>query len=73
MIPDKELLAIKERQTLEIEAQNATLEEQRNHIEMLDKALSNAQERLAAKERAAVGKLEYQNSQTLLVISVQPF
>ncbi|KAI6191897.1 hypothetical protein M3Y97_00277400 [Aphelenchoides bicaudatus] len=51
---NKELLAIKERQNLEIEAQNATLEEQRNHIEMLDKALSNAQERLAAKERAAV-------------------
>jgi hypothetical protein len=55
------LLAIKERQHLEIEAQNATLEEQRNHIEMLDKALVNAQERLAAKERAAVGKFQFTN------------
>lgn len=47
-------MAIKNRQQIEIDAQNATLEEQRNHIEMLEKALTNAQERLAAKERAAV-------------------
>uniref|UniRef100_A0A915DGG8 Uncharacterized protein n=1 Tax=Ditylenchus dipsaci TaxID=166011 RepID=A0A915DGG8_9BILA len=39
---------------IEIEAQNTTLEEQRTHIEMLEKALTNAQERLAAKERQAV-------------------
>ncbi|KAI6205176.1 hypothetical protein M3Y94_00763000 [Aphelenchoides besseyi] len=51
---NKELMAIKERQQMEIEAQNATLEEQRNHIEILESALKNAQERLASKDRAAV-------------------
>ncbi|KAI6226433.1 hypothetical protein M3Y99_01293600 [Aphelenchoides fujianensis] len=50
---NKELMAIKERQQMEIEAQNATLEEQRNHIEILESALKNAQERLATKDRAA--------------------
>ncbi|VDM75944.1 unnamed protein product [Strongylus vulgaris] len=48
---DKELTAVKERQRLELEAQNATLEEQRTHISMLEKALSNAQERLAKREK----------------------
>ena len=36
------------------EAQNATLEEQRNHIEMLEKALDNAQVRIADKNRQAL-------------------
>lgn len=48
---DKELAAVKDRQRLELEAQNATLEEQRTHISMLEKALSNAQERLAKREK----------------------
>ncbi|CAJ0610307.1 unnamed protein product [Cylicocyclus nassatus] len=48
---NKELAAVKERQRLELEAQNATLEEQRTHISMLEKALSNAQERLAKREK----------------------
>uniref|UniRef100_A0A0N5B8Z8 Uncharacterized protein n=1 Tax=Strongyloides papillosus TaxID=174720 RepID=A0A0N5B8Z8_STREA len=46
-----ELMEIKERQNIEIEAQNATLQEQRNHIDMLEKALFNAQERYNLKER----------------------
>ena len=55
LIPkNNELLLIKERQCMELEAQSATLEEQRTHIDVLEKALSNAQERLAAKERSAV-------------------
>ncbi|VDM60258.1 unnamed protein product [Angiostrongylus costaricensis] len=45
------LVTVKERQRLELEAQNATLEEQRTHISMLEKALSNAQERLAKREK----------------------
>ena len=48
---DKELLQCKERQKIEIDAQAKTLEEQRNHIAMLEKALNNAQERLAKRER----------------------
>ncbi|CEF62767.1 Hypothetical protein SRAE_1000103700 [Strongyloides ratti] len=40
-----------ERQCLEIEAQNATLQEQRNHIDVVEKALFNAQERYNLKER----------------------
>ncbi|CAD6185236.1 unnamed protein product [Caenorhabditis auriculariae] len=47
----QELLACKERQKLEIDAQNQTLEEQRNHIAMLEKALANSQERLAKKDK----------------------
>nr|CAD2202684.1 unnamed protein product [Meloidogyne enterolobii] len=55
LIPkNNELLVIQERQRLELDAQSATLEEQRTHIEVLEKALANAQERLAAKERAAI-------------------
>lgn len=46
LIPkNKELMAIEERQRIELEAQTTTLEEQRTHIDMLEKALLNAQER----------------------------
>lgn len=46
LIPkNKELIATEERQRIELEAQTTTLEEQRTHIDMLEKALSNAQER----------------------------
>uniref|UniRef100_A0A1I7XKM0 Centrosomal protein of 162 kDa n=1 Tax=Heterorhabditis bacteriophora TaxID=37862 RepID=A0A1I7XKM0_HETBA len=48
---NKELMAVKERQKMELDAQNATLEEQRTHIAMLEKALSNAQERLSKREK----------------------
>ncbi|KAI1707900.1 angiomotin [Ditylenchus destructor] len=51
---NKEMSAMQEQQKVEIDAQSATLEEQRTHIDMLEKALNNAQERLAAKERQAV-------------------
>ncbi|CAI2357811.1 unnamed protein product [Caenorhabditis sp. 36 PRJEB53466] len=47
----QELFACKERQKMEIEAQNQTLEEQRNHIAMLEKALANSQERLSKREK----------------------
>jgi len=40
---DKELVAAKERQEIELTAQRATLQEQRTHIDILDKALTNAQ------------------------------
>ncbi|GIY39897.1 hypothetical protein CDAR_503002 [Caerostris darwini] len=39
----KELLAEKDRQEIELQAQRATLHEQRNHIDILDNALTNAQ------------------------------
>ena len=38
---------------MEIDAQAATLDEQRNHIGVLDKALSNAQDRLSKRERVS--------------------
>lgn len=40
---NKELLAEKERQEIELQAQRVTLQEQRNHIDILDSALTNAQ------------------------------
>lgn len=42
-IADKELLATKDRQEIELSAQRVTLEEQRTHIDILDTALTNAQ------------------------------
>ncbi|KHJ43445.1 hypothetical protein D918_06354 [Trichuris suis] len=47
---NKELTAAKERHMIELEAQRETLEEQRSHIQILDKALSNAQERVLHAE-----------------------
>ncbi|CAI4224048.1 unnamed protein product [Auanema sp. JU1783] len=49
---NEELKACNERQRLEMNAQSATLEEQRNHISMLEKALTNAQDRLSKKDEA---------------------
>uniref|UniRef100_A0A1Y1NEF0 Angiomotin C-terminal domain-containing protein n=2 Tax=Photinus pyralis TaxID=7054 RepID=A0A1Y1NEF0_PHOPY len=40
---NKELVAAKERQEIELAAQRATLQEQRTHIDILDTALTNAQ------------------------------
>jgi len=40
---DKELMATKDRQEIELSAQRVTLEEQRTHIDILDTALTNAQ------------------------------
>ncbi|RZF38125.1 hypothetical protein LSTR_LSTR005486 [Laodelphax striatellus] len=40
---NKELMAAKERQEIELAAQRATLQEQRTHIDILDTALTNAQ------------------------------
>lgn len=40
---DKELLERKERQDIELTAQQATLQEQRRHIAILDAALNNSQ------------------------------
>lgn len=42
-ITDKELIAAKERQEIELTAQRQTLNEQRTHIDILDSALTNAQ------------------------------
>lgn len=48
--PDKELCASKERQDIELAAQRATLQEQRNHIGILDTALTNAQQNIRKLE-----------------------
>uniref|UniRef100_T1JNU3 Angiomotin C-terminal domain-containing protein n=1 Tax=Strigamia maritima TaxID=126957 RepID=T1JNU3_STRMM len=50
---NKELVAAKERQEIELSAQRATLQEQRTHIDILDTALTNAQ--------ANVVKIEEEN------------
>lgn len=50
LISDKELGAAKERQEIELAAQRATLQEQRNHIGILDTALTNAQQNIRRLE-----------------------
>lgn len=47
---DKEFTAEKERQEIELQAQRLTLQEQRNHIEILDTALMNAQNNIITLE-----------------------
>ncbi|XP_050544999.1 angiomotin-like isoform X2 [Daktulosphaira vitifoliae] len=47
---NKELLAAKDRQEIELAAQRATLEEQRTHIDILDTALTNAQSNVVRLE-----------------------
>lgn len=47
---DKELIAAKDRQEIELAAQRATLEEQRTHIDILDTALTNAQSNVVRLE-----------------------
>ena len=42
-VTDKEITSAKERLDIESTAQRSTLQEQRTHIEILDKALNNAQ------------------------------
>lgn len=49
-VSDKELGAAKERQEIELAAQRATLQEQRNHIGILDTALTNAQQNIRRLE-----------------------
>ncbi len=50
MNQNKMLMATKERQDVEVRAQQETLEEQRQHIQILDTALSNAQAQLLRLE-----------------------
>lgn len=50
LFSDKELGAAKERQEIELAAQRATLQEQRNHIGILDTALTNAQQNIRRLE-----------------------
>ncbi|XP_074599125.1 26S proteasome non-ATPase regulatory subunit 5 [Brevipalpus obovatus] len=47
---NKEWISEKERQEIELQAQRLTLEEQRNHIEVLDNALMNAQNNVVKLE-----------------------
>lgn len=49
-ILDKEYISDKERQEIELQAQRLTLQEQRNHIEILDTALMNAQNTIITLE-----------------------
>lgn len=51
---DKELVAAKERQEIELAAQRATLQEQRTHIGILDTALTNAQENVVRLEEEVI-------------------
>ncbi|OZC05292.1 hypothetical protein X798_07728 [Onchocerca flexuosa] len=48
---NKELMTCKERQKMDIEALEVTLKDQRNHIQILEKALGNAQEKAWRKEK----------------------
>lgn len=50
VILDKDLIAVKERQEVELAAQRATLAEQRTHIDILDSALTNAQQNVLRLE-----------------------
>lgn len=47
---NKELMATKDRQDIELSAQRVTLEEQRTHIDILDTALTNAQSNVVRLE-----------------------
>ncbi|GFQ91813.1 angiomotin [Trichonephila clavata] len=55
----KELLAEKDRQEIELQAQRATLHEQRNHIDILDNALTNAQANVVRLEEECRKKQVY--------------
>lgn len=56
---NKELMAEKERQEIELQAQRATLQEQRNHIDILDNALTNAQANVMKLEEECRKKQVY--------------
>lgn len=56
---NKELLAAKERQDIELSAQQATLQEQRTHIGILDTALNNAQRNIRRLEEELRKKQVY--------------
>ncbi|KAH9398630.1 Angiomotin C terminal [Tyrophagus putrescentiae] len=49
-LTDKEYITDKDRQEIELQAQRLTLQEQRNHIEILDTALMNAQNNIITLE-----------------------
>nr|CAD7453097.1 unnamed protein product [Timema tahoe] len=56
---NKELVAAKERQEIELTAQRATLQEQRTHIDILDTALTNAQGNVVRLEEECRKKQVY--------------
>lgn len=56
---NKELAAEKERKEIELQAQRATLQEQRNHIDILDTALNNAQANVVRLEEECRKKQFY--------------
>ncbi|KAH7966374.1 hypothetical protein HPB49_015586 [Dermacentor silvarum] len=56
---NKELTAEKERKEIELQAQRATLQEQRNHIDILDNALNNAQANVVKLEEECRKKQFY--------------
>lgn len=56
---NKELSAEKERKDIELQAQRATLQEQRNHIDILDTALNNAQANVVRLEEECRKKQFY--------------
>ncbi|XP_017782516.1 PREDICTED: angiomotin-like isoform X2 [Nicrophorus vespilloides] len=56
---NKELVAAKERQEIELAAQRATLQEQRTHIDILESALTNAQGNVVRLEEESRKKQVY--------------
>lgn len=56
---DKDVSAAKERHEIELAAQRATLQEQRNHIGILDTALTNAQQNIRQLEEELQKKQMY--------------
>ncbi|KAF0291100.1 Angiomotin [Amphibalanus amphitrite] len=57
---NKDLQAVKERQEIELTAQRATLQEQRQYIDILDTALSKAQENVVRVEKEHSERLQTQ-------------
>lgn len=66
--PDKELNSAKDRQEIEIEAQRATLAEQRNHIGILDTALQNAQLNIRRLEEEVIYIKYFGKAQSKLLL-----
>jgi len=60
LIQNKELAGEKETQEYELKAQRLTLEEQRNHIEILDAALTSAQSTVLKLETKLNKKIQYE-------------
>ena len=71
---NKELMAAKDRQDIELTAQRETIQEHRTHIDVLDSALSNAQTnvlRLEEGKREMTKNLEQLQVSTTIITHVK--